>query len=153
MIMKTKYILAITLAAILLIALSGIRFLTVTGTSMAPALTEKDVLIIAPEDPASLKIGDVISYYHEVDGKTFVFTHRIVKIENNIIKTKGDFMPGVDSYDVRFQDVKGKVAGKIPYLGLLPRFAKTTSGYLLLILFPAFILITNEIIKIRRYSQ
>lgn len=119
---------------------------------MAPAITEKDVLIIAPADPASLKAGDVITYYHEVDGKTFMFTHRIVKIENNILKTKGDFMPTEDSYDVKFEDIKGKVAGKIPYLGVLPRFARTTSGYILLILFPAFILITNEIIKIRRLS-
>jgi len=87
-----------------------------------------------------------------VERKTFMFTHRIVKIENNILKTKGDFMPTEDSYDVKFEDIKGKVAGKIPYLGVLPRFARTTSGYILLILFPAFILITNEIIKIRRLS-
>jgi len=152
--MNMKIIIPGIIAAIIILFFYlNISFLTVTGTSMAPAITEKDVLIIAPADPASLKVGDIITYYHEVDGKTFVFTHRIVKIENNIIKTKGDFMPTEDSYDVKFLDIKGKVAGKIPYLGVLPHFARTTAGYLLLILLPAFILITNEIIKIRRYSQ
>ncbi len=139
-------------AIIILIFFLDLSFLVVTGTSMAPEITEKDVLIISPTDPASLKEGDIITYYHEVNGKTYMFTHRIVKIENNILKTKGDFLPAEDRYNVMFQDVKGVMVGKIPYLGVLPRFARTTAGYLLLILLPAFILITKEIIKIRRYS-
>jgi len=138
---------------LLLIFYLRLSFLTVTGTSMAPEITEKDILIIAQADPASLKAGDIITYYHEVDGKPYMFTHRIVRIENNIIKTKGDSMLEEDGYDVKYQEIKGVVAGKIPYLGMLPRFARSTAGYLLLILFPAFVLITKEIIKLRRHSQ
>ena len=149
--MKAKSVLLLVpvLIILLLILQMDLKFLTVTGTSMNPEITEKDVIIIAPADSKSLKVGDIISYNIELDGKPYIFTHRITAIGNGTIKTKGDFMPKEDSYNVSFQDVRGVVIGKIPYLGLVIRFASTTTGYILLILIPAILLIAKEIKKVR----
>ncbi|HWQ95737.1 MAG TPA: signal peptidase I [Candidatus Methylomirabilis sp.] len=152
--MKVRLVIFSIICAItLLILFSDISFLTVTGTSMDPLITQNDIIIIAPVNPYSLKVGDIITYERNIDGKSIKFTHRIISIKNGVIKTKGDSMPREDSYNVHQQDVKGIVVGKIPYIGMLPHFARTTAGYVLLILLPAFMLITNQIIKIRRLNR
>jgi signal peptidase len=150
--MKIKYILPVLIiAAVALIFMMDIRFLTVTGTSMNPGITENDIIIVVPAQ--ALKVGDVITYSHEIDGKAYLFTHRIIAMDGGTITTKGDSLSVPDYYFVRQSDVKGKLAGKIPYIGALPHIARTTSGYLLLILMPALILIIKEIQKLRRQEQ
>lgn len=150
--MKIKYILPVLIiAAVALIFIMNVSFLTVTGTSMNPGITENDILIVVPAH--TLKVGDVITYSHEIDGKTYPFTHRIIAMDGSTIRTKGDSLSAPDNYIVSQSDVKGKLAGKIPYIGALPHFASTASGYLLLILMPAFILIIKEIQKLRRQEQ
>lgn len=150
--MKIKYILPVLIiAAMALVFIMNVSFLTVTGTSMNPGITENDILILVPAN--TLKVGDVITYSHEIDERSYLFTHRIIAMDGNTIRTKGDSMSAPDTYIVSQSDVKGKLAGKIPYLGALPHFARTASGYFLLILMPAFILIIKEIKKLRRQEQ
>lgn len=129
---------------------SNLSLLTVTGTSMNPGITHNDVVVVAPVEPSSLKIGDVVTYSHEVEGATFLFTHRIIAMGDGFIRTKGDSMPVEDGYLVSFQAVKGKVVGTIPYVGFLPRFVHTPTGYLLFIFFPGLLLIGKEALSLRQ---
>lgn len=151
--MKIKLLIPIIIIIALIIfvtiyAVSGIRLLTVTGTSMNPDITQNDIVVVVPTDTMSLEIGDVITYKLDMEGKNYMFTHRIVNIENGIIMTKGDNMPESDGYNVMSKDVVGMVVGTIPYIGGLIRFVHTTAGYLIFIFIPSILLIIREIKKI-----
>lgn len=149
-------IIAIISAMVIYGAATGsIWFLTGTGSSMEPTITQKDVMIIVPVNPELLRVGDIITYRREVDGgnKVIFVTHRIIVIDDGLIKTKGDAMSEADEYVVRASDVKGKVIGRIPFAALLVRFVHTTIGYILFVLIPASLLIGIEIKKLLRSSK
>lgn len=129
---------------------SDIRFLTVTGTSMNPGITQDDIVIVSPTDAKSLEIGDIITYKIDMGKNEYLFTHRIIGIDNGVIKTKGDNMLEEDVYSVKYGDVVGKVIAEIPYVGYMIRLAHTTIGYLVLIFIPSVVLIAREIKKIIR---
>jgi len=128
----------------------SILFLTGIGSSMEPTITQNDVIILVSANPELLRVGDIITYRREVDGgnKIIFVTHRIIEIDDGLIKTKGDALPEMDEYVVSLSDVKGKVVGRIPFAALLVRFVHTTHGYILFVLIPASLLIGMEIKKI-----
>ena len=129
-----------------------VRFLTVSGHSMEPAITNSDVIAVTTSvNPDELKVGDVISYEYYTGGRMVSITHRIVAIDENGIMTKGDSNDGVDDCIVKPSDVTGIFRFKIPYLGLFIRFANTGTGYWSLIFLPAMMLIIIEIKKIIKY--
>lgn len=72
-----------------------------------------DVLIIKGVDETDLNIGDVIVY--DINGQKIPIVHRIVKIDNKEIITKGDHNPTFDLWKV--EKIHGKVIFVIPYLG------------------------------------
>lgn len=149
---RTLFAVVIIVVAIAAYMISDIRFLTVTGDSMNPGITNNDILIVTPTDVKFLEIGDIVTYKLDMGGKGYLFTHRIVDINNGVIKTKGDNMPEEDAYDIMTKDVVGRVVGQIPYIGFLVRSVHTAVGYLALILIPSIILIIKEIKKIMRKS-
>jgi signal peptidase len=151
MMIKKVILIGIITGLALVIYHLDLSFLTVTGTSMNPEITQDDILIVIPAQ--TLKVGDVITYSHEIDEKSYLFTHRIIEMDGNIIKTKGDSLSAPDTYIVSQNDVKGKLAGKIPYVGALPHFARTASGYIFFILMPALLLVIMEIKKLMRQEQ
>lgn len=143
----------IIIIIITIFIVSDVRFLTVTGTSMNPEITQDDVVIVWPvdnKDMELLRIGDIITYKRNIKGNIFMFSHRIIGIENGIIKTKGDNMPKEDEYNITYEDIIGKVIMKIPYIGYLIRFVHSTVGYLIFILIPTIILVTREIRKMTK---
>ena len=148
--MKIKLLVPIIILIIIvtIYVTSDVRFLTVTGTSMNPRITQDDIVIVVPADIKSLEIGDIITYKLNMGKNRYLFTHRIVGMDNGIIKTRGDNMPETDGYSVMYEDVVGKVIAEIPYIGYMIRFSHTTIGYLTLILIPSIILIVIEIKKI-----
>ncbi|MCK4527875.1 signal peptidase I [candidate division WOR-3 bacterium] len=149
-------IIAIVSAMVIYGAATGsIGFITGTGSSMEPTITQNDVMIVVPVNPEFLRVGDIITYRREVDGgnKVIFVTHRIIVIDDGLIKTKGDAMSEADEYVVRTSDVKVKVVGRIPFAALLIRFVHTTIGYILFILVPASLLIGMEIKKKLRASK
>ncbi|AEA47307.1 signal peptidase I [Archaeoglobus veneficus] len=132
------------------LVLSQARFLTVTGTSMEPAITQNDIVLVLPVNSDEIKAGKVIVYRHEVDGKTYQFVHRVVEVNGKSLLTKGDSLSTVDNYVVRSDDVVGVVVFKIPYAGWFVRFMNTVWGYVLFILMPGTALIIFEIRQIWR---
>lgn len=70
-----------------------------------------DVLVVKGTD--DLKVGDVIVYH--IYGQDVPIVHRIIKLDGNLIATKGDHN---DSYDPWVPvKIHGKVVGVIPFLG------------------------------------
>lgn len=150
-------VLSVALLAIIFVpSISPMKFLTVTGNSMEPVISEDDVLVVLPADCSQLKKGDIIVYKHEVEEKKFTFTHRIVAIEheeggNTKIITKGDNLPEPDDYFVKPSQVIGTVSLVIPFLGAFLRFVNSFYGLFLLIIIPAILIIFMEVRKIIRY--
>jgi len=149
-------VLAAAFFAIMVSSISPVKFLTVSGSSMEPVISEKDVVVVLPA--SQLETGDIIVYKHEIEGKEFLFTHRIVAIEygdGEEVKliTKGDNLPAPDNYFVRGSQVIGTVVLIIPFLGSFLRFANSFYGLFLLIIIPATLLIYMEVRKIIRYIK
>jgi len=147
------------IAAIMLICATvhvvpPVRFLTISGHSMEPVITNADVIAVMPSiNPDELEVGDIIVYNYNMGDKTVSITHRIMAIDKNGITTKGDSNDGADSHIVEPSDITGIFWFKIPYLGSFIRFANTDRGYLSLILLPAMMLIIIEIKKIIKYME
>ena len=101
-------------------------FMAVSSQSMQPVLNYGDLIIVRRETAEGIAVGDIIAFnvpspydrwapsptVHRVveklvvDGKTF-------------FKTKGDNNPREDPWIVPAENVIGKYAGKIPYVGLI----------------------------------
>ena len=64
----------------------GIRTAIVTTGSMEPKIKINDYVVV--KKPNDIKVGDIVSYTSK-DTKNDVI-HRIVKIDNNMVTTKGD---------------------------------------------------------------
>ena len=85
-------------------------------------------------------VGDVIAY--EASGGTMV-THRVVGIDAEGVKTKGDANEVEDMAAVHEENYIGKTFLSVPYLGYFAGFMKTRKGIILAATFIALILIAG----------
>lgn len=127
------------------------HFLIVLSGSMEPTIRRGDIVVSAKVDVSTLKEGDIITFRYT--GEKNCITHRISKVlktEYGIyFETKGDANEDKDTRLARDDEVIGKVTFVIPYLGYLPAFARTTLGWIILVVIPGILIIINEILKIR----
>ena len=121
--------------------------LVVMSGSMEPKIHVGSVAIVKPSE--DIKTGDIITFSDPRDPTSLV-THRIESIENEIFKTKGDANNTPDNWEVTKDNIVGKFLFSVPYLGYAVNFAKQPPGFLLLILFPALLIIINEIGSIKK---
>ena len=85
-------------------------FSTCSGPSMYPTLRNGDGLVLEKfKSFDEIIVGDIITYPHPDPAKSFDVVHRIIKIEEEGVITRGDNNNKVDPYLVRFEDIKGKV--------------------------------------------
>jgi signal peptidase I len=122
---------------------------------MEPAIKTGSLIFILPSKKYGE--GDIITYKSEKDRdvKTpdITTTHRIIEIETEeeyVYKTKGDANKSADISLVSEDLVLGKVVFSVPYFGHLIDFTKTQTGFILLIVIPATILVYGEILNIRK---
>ncbi len=104
---------------LLLLALASIvfylyNFSYVSSESMTPTLKIGDIIVYKDVDKESLDVGDIVVYKSE---KTTV-THRVIKINERGVVTKGDNAPRDDGL-IPFDNIEGKVVERIPWVGLL----------------------------------
>ncbi|RLG10741.1 MAG: signal peptidase I [Thaumarchaeota archaeon] len=113
---------AVLALMILLLALIAYRvtgnvtpLLTVKSGSMKPALMVGDVILIEPVKPEDLKVGDVVVFRNPWTGALVV--HRIVRITEEGVYTKGDANPAIDPWSpIPSTSIVGRWTGiKIPY--------------------------------------
>jgi len=126
-----------------------LHFMTVSGTSMEPAITANDIVVVIPAITQP-SVGNIITYRHHFqsdEGSTI--THRVVRVVKEGYITKGDANEVPDGV-VAPEDVIGIMVFKIPFIGALVHFARTPIGYLTIVIFPSIILIIHEIRVIAR---
>ncbi|MCD6447927.1 MAG: signal peptidase I [Thermoplasmata archaeon] len=134
----------------------------VTSGSMEPTLRVGDIVYVKSIEIDKIKIGDIITFYHE----EHIITHRCVDILHNngtFFKTKGDANEENDTFLTPTKDVIGKIPSftlfghtfyiKIPRIGYLSYFVHTRIGFILLIIFPGYLLIGLEAYNIFNVIQ
>lgn len=98
----------------------------ITSGSMWPVLKQGDLIFIQGIKDKDLKIGDVVVYRNQINN-TFTI-HRIAKLENDFITTKGDANFQEDP-PVRYEDIVGRALTmsnkplRLPYLGSITMMA------------------------------
>lgn len=94
--------------------------LSVLSGSMSPGIPVGSVVVVRPVDPASLEVGDVVTY-QAGQGEDSLVTHRIVDVDATSTPTtftfKGDANRGPDLDPVSADQIRGEVWFDVPYLG------------------------------------
>lgn len=90
----------------------GITIFEIISGSMEPTINVNDLIIVTETD--SIKENDIITYKNNDD----FITHRVIKIEGDVITTKGDSNNSVDN-KIRKEDIIGKVIFTIPKGGII----------------------------------
>lgn len=105
-----------------------IQMRTVISGSMEPTIPIGS-LIVSKEVPVNkLQVGDIVSF--ESNGE--IVTHRIAKIEDKKIYTKGDANESLD--EGYAEEIIGKVILHIPKIGVFFQIIQTTRGSVALVL-------------------
>lgn len=132
--MSTAIVIVMVLVAALLAGarLFGLQVFTVLSGSMEPNYHVGSIIYVKKVDPATLQVGDAISF---MLSENVVATHRIVEVvpdEKNPavirFRTKGDNNDIVDNSLVHCNNVLGKVVGTVPYLGYVSDFVQHPPG-------------------------
>jgi signal peptidase len=101
--------------------LVGRQSIVIGGGSMEPAIPLGAAIVVAPVDPGSLTVGDVVSMQIGSDHSTY--THRIVDVvdrpDGRWIRTKGDANAEPDPTLVPASAIIGRVELTIPFVGYL----------------------------------
>jgi len=85
--------------------------------SMEPVLYPGDIALIRKCEGKDVQVGDVVQYW--TTEKIFII-HRVIEIyEDGKYRTKGDNNSASDSRPVGPEQIKGKMIGAIPKLGML----------------------------------
>jgi signal peptidase I len=105
----------------------GYRVWVVHTGSMEPNYMPGDVIIDAPPT-GDYHRGQVLTFRHS-DLTTDVVSHRVVGITSaGLIHTKGDANASADVWEIRPDQVQGRVIGKVPAVGYLLVFLRQPAG-------------------------
>jgi signal peptidase I len=105
----------------------GYRVYVVHTGSMTPTYTPGYLVIDAPAREG-YQPGDVITFQHSAY-TTDVVTHRITHITSTgLIHTKGDANRSADVWQIRPDQVRGRVVAGVPLLGYLAVFLRQPPG-------------------------
>lgn len=125
------------------------KVMIVQSGSMEPAIHTGSIVVSKPV--GEYKVGDVITFGDNSRDQTPT-THRIVEIKNDngslSYVTKGDANNASDKNEVRSSNIIGKVWFSIPFVGYVIDFVKKPTGFILVVIVPALLVISDEIRKI-----
>lgn len=129
-ILTTFLSIVIVILAILLVGIRLIGYIpyTVLSASMEPAYKVGSLVYVKSIPAEEIVVGDAITFVMNED--LLVATHRVVEIdqENQRFTTKGDANKIVDGSPVHFNNLLGRVAFTVPFLGYVANFINTPSG-------------------------
>ena len=127
--------------------------------SMSPTIYSGDLVIDHTVDTATLKVGDIISYFDpESQSGDSIVTHRITEVtkdeEGNLaFLTKGDFNNAADKTPVPADKVVGIYMFRIPNGGDVAMFMQTTTGLIVCVVVPLVLLIAYDVIRRKLYDK
>ena len=112
------------------IPLSGHQSYIVRGGSMEPTVPLGSIIIVGKVAPSAVVVGDVVTFK---TAAAVIVTHRITAIADDAsgmlsFTTKGDANRFEDASPWPAQAVVGRVEAWLPYAGIVPVFASTSSG-------------------------
>ena len=121
--------------------------------SMEPIIKIKDAVVIRRCEESDIKIGDVVTYRSLEDAYYgILITHRVVNIEyrdgQKVFITKGDANETIDRSPVTFNQIRGKVAMRIPKIGYLKYFLTDYYGWITLVVVPSLGIVIYDIMKL-----
>jgi len=123
----------------------NIKFMIVLSGSMQPTIKTGSIVMTKPA--SEYKVGDIITFGPYSRTKTPT-THRIVEVKNGTYITKGDMNNASDAKPVTQREIIGKVIFDAPYLGYVVGFTRKPVGFVLVLLIPAAVIVSDEIKKI-----
>lgn len=105
--------------------------------SMEPIIPKGSLVFsLKPEqnNDYSINKGDIITFVPFMNKPNSQITHRVYKIQDNKIFTKGDFNNVIDSWTINNSQIKGLYLLHIPLLGYVLHFLIKYPWYILIIL-------------------
>jgi signal peptidase len=135
----------VILGGISLASLFGYRIMVVTSGSMVPQFGAGDALVVRLTDPATIRVGDVVTFRAATKGMT---THRVLGIRSisgqTWFQTKGDANATPDP-DLRpASSVYGRQVLSLGGVGRFLYLAVTPWGKLAMLGYPALYLLVQE---------
>lgn len=124
----------------------GIKLFSSKWKSMEPIIYSGSLLIVR-EQP-DYNVGDIITYYAQINNKEEVITHRIYRIGGNVYTTKGDANQAIDEEIIIPRLIIGKVIGIIPKMGSYLTFLRSSTGLIICITIPMIIILNVEVFTI-----
>lgn len=100
---------------LLRLPLSGTQRLVVTSGSMKPALQPGDQVLVWTRAEGLPQPGEIWTFQHPRTGAWV--THRVIEGGDSQIQTKGDANPAADPWQVKPQQLLGRVWCRIPFGG------------------------------------
>ena len=132
-------------------------YVIVSG-SMEPIIKVRDAVVVRRCEEEDIKVGDVVTY-RSLDESYYgiLITHRVVNIEmqngEKIFITKGDNNETIDRSPIKFSQIQGKVAMRIPKIGYLKYFLTSHEGWIIAIVLPSIGIIGYDILKIFKIGK
>lgn len=124
----------------------GYRIFKVVTESMAPTIQERTCILVRQTTPASLNIGDIITFISEDPAIAgFYNTHRIQEIKTDdstgelSFITKGDSSEEADAYAVSEENIIGLYIGELPYGAWIYRMTEILADsrhYFIIVILP-----------------
>lgn len=134
----------------------GKSLVTISSDSMTPTYEVGDLVLmtkLSDEEKAALKPGDIITFHAPIDINKDgligdINTHRVSRIEGDIIFTYGDKSPEIeDNYHIRTSDIIGICTedGKVGGIGNVITFLRSSLGFFLCIVLPLILFFLYEL--------
>ena len=100
----------------------GFGMVSIQTDSMSPTLEPGDLVFISSvEDPKTLQVDDIITYWTVINGERVLNTHRIVGVydagDSYLFETKGDNNLAADALTAHESEIIGVYSFKIPGMG------------------------------------
>lgn len=129
------FIIIINLLSIFNVSLFGFKIFRIGSGSMEPYLKKNDIILVSHKK--QYKVNDVITFKNQYNE---IITHRIIKMNNEEIITKGD-ANNVEDDKILLKDVIGRVIFKITGLGFALYLFNNILTWILLFVFGLIITI------------
>ena len=125
----------------------GIGYAVVVSGSMEPSIHVNDVIVYMAHDKEDYEVGDCVVYARQTSAEDeILIIHRIISIDGDNLVTKGDANTEPDS-PITFSAVTGRVAFRIPYLGVVIDFLRTPWGLIVIGAVIAGLVVLNIVIS------
>ena len=141
-------ILLLLLSLLLMIkipSLAGYQVFYILSESMAPVMNPGALIYVKESDVSEVVPGECITFRLGTDTE-LTATHRVVAVDLKTLEitTQGDANPGEDIMKVTEDNLIGKVAVHIPYLGYGMYFLQTGIGKVCCVMIFIFALINKK---------